>query len=187
MSEAATIQAIDNDLLHRLDPDGRMNLSSCLQCGRCSAGCAMRLETDILPHQLNRMVLFGLEEELLASRAIWTCLSCQTCVSRCPMKVDTPALVDRLRGISRKAPKDVEGVRIFNETLLRSVRRFGRVYDFGLMAEYKLRARDLFSDVGKLPTMLRKRKMALLPPLTGGRKAVARIFDRVRRMRRSER
>ena len=147
----------------------------------------MRIETDILPHQLNRMVLFGLEDELLRSRAIWTCVSCHTCVSRCPMKVDTPALVDRLREMSKEAPKDVERVRIFNDTLLRSVRRFGRVYDFALMAEYKLRARDFFSDLGKLPTMLRKRKIALLPPFIRGRRSVARIFDQVRRMRRSER
>ncbi len=63
----------------------------------------MRTETDILPHQLNRMVLLGLEERLLASKAIWTCASCHTCVSRCPMKVDTPALVDKLREMATDA------------------------------------------------------------------------------------
>lgn len=161
-----------------MDPDGRLNLASCLQCGRCSSGCTMRLETDILPHQLNRMVALGLTEQMLSSKAIWACVSCHTCVSRCPMKVDTPTLIDRLRQKAKAAPKEMDRVRIFNEAFLASVRRFGRVWEFGLMAAYKTRARDFFSDLGKLPAMLRKGKLSLLPPPKGARKAVATIFNR---------
>lgn len=178
-----TVTRIDRSLLQTVDPDGKLNLAACLQCGRCSSGCTMRLETDCLPHRINRMVMLGLKGELLKSRAIWTCVSCQTCVSRCPMRVDTPALVDRLREMGGEAPeRDLERIRIFNDTLLANVRRFGRNYEMGLMAIYKLRTRDLFSDMNKLPMMLRKGKMGLLPPRVRG-KAVARIFDRVRARR----
>ena len=187
MSRASEHGSPRPGLLGKLDPEGRMNLASCLQCGRCSSGCTMRLETDILPHQINRMIVFGLEDELLRSRAIWTCASCHTCVSRCPMRVDTPAAIDHLRMLAKSPPADVKRVRIFNDVFLGWVRRFGRTYEMGLMAEYKLRARDFFSDIAKLPMMLRKGKMSLTPPPTGGRREVARIFARSRRIRRAER
>jgi heterodisulfide reductase subunit C len=181
MNNTAPIEAINRDFAAGLDPEGKMRLSACLQCGKCSSGCTMRRETDVLPHRLNRMALLGMEKELLASKAIWTCVSCQTCVSRCPMKVDTPALIDRLRTMAGKAPaKDLNRVRIFNREMLASIRKFGRVYEFGLMGAYKIITLDLFSDLGKFPMMLRKGKMKLLPPVTRGRKAVAEIFERVR-------
>jgi len=185
MSNPATIEKIDSTLLNRLDPDGKLNLAACLQCARCSSGCTMRQETDILPHQMNRMVMLGLEERLLSSKAIWACASCHTCISRCPMKVDTPALVDALRAMATEAPADLKRVRIFNEIMLGSMKRFGRVYELGMMSIYKIRSRDLFSDVMKFPVMLMKGKMKLMPPSVKGRGAVASIFDKVRQSRRA--
>lgn len=186
MTSAALTNKIDTAFLKAVDPDGKLNLASCLQCGRCSSGCTMRQEIDVLPHQLNRLVVLGLKDRVMNSRTVWACASCQTCVSRCPMKVDTPALIDRLREMSeQKAPEDLEKVRLFNSAMLASVRRFGRVYEFGMMGVYKMRTRDFFSDVAKLPMMLRKGKMRLLPPRVAGRRDVATIFDRARRQRRS--
>lgn len=187
MSKTITIEKIDRSLIEELDPEGKLSLSLCLQCGRCSSGCTMREETDILPHQLNRMAALGMKKQLLESKAIWACISCNTCVARCPMKVDTPALVDALRSMAESAPGDLDRVRIFNETMLGSVKRFGRSYELGLMAVYKLKAKDFFSDLAKFPTMLCKGKMKLLPPSTEGRGAVAVIFDKIRNARRAQR
>jgi len=178
MAKPTTIKKLDGSLLAKLDPEGKLNIAACLQCGRCSSGCTMRTETDILPHQMNRMVMLGMEGELLGSKAIWTCASCQTCVSRCPMRVDTPALVDKLRAIAESAPEETKRIRVFNEVMLGNMRRFGRVYELGMMGVYKLKTRDFFSDLAKFPTMLRKGKMKLIPPASKGRGAVARIFDR---------
>jgi len=177
------VEKINPGFLGTVDPEGKMNLTSCLQCGRCSSGCTMRLETDIMPHQLNRMVALGMTDELLQSKAIWVCASCHTCVSRCPMQVDTPALIDKLRELAAQttSDKDSERIRVFNKIMLSSMKRFGRVYEFGMMGEYKLRTRDFLSDLTKFPTMLRKGKMKLMPPMAGGRKSMASIFDRVRR------
>jgi len=181
------VETIDWRLVQKLDPDGRLNLASCLQCGRCSSGCTMRQETDILPHQLNRMVLLGMRDQLLKSKAIWMCVSCQTCVARCPMKVDTPVLIDKLHAMAQAAPGDLRKVHVFNNVMLASMRRFGRVWEFGMMGVYKLRSLDLFTDLGKLPAMLRKGKFRMLPSVSKGRSAVADIFDRVRRARRAQR
>jgi heterodisulfide reductase subunit C len=129
------------------------------------------------------MAQFGLKDELLNSKAIWVCASCHTCVSRCPMQVDTPALIDRLREAGKDTAKDADGenVRILNRTMLESMRWFGRVYELEMMGRYKLRARDFFSDLAKLPAMLLKGKMKLIPPRTKGRKAAASIFAKARR------
>lgn len=183
MTNPTAITNIDRTLVAKIDPEGKLNLSLCLQCGRCSSGCTMRTETDILPHQMVRMAQLGLKDKLLESKAIWICASCHTCVSRCPMKVDIPSLVDKLREIASDAPEETKRIRIFNETMLGSMRRFGRVYEFGMMGFYKLHTRDFFSDVAKFPTMLRKGKMKLLPESVKGRGAVASIFDRTRRHR----
>lgn len=185
MPNAGVIAKMDNELLKRLDPEGKLNVATCLQCGRCSSGCTMRTETDILPHQMNRMVMLGLTDRLLASKAIWTCASCHTCVSRCPMNVDTPAIIDKLRAMASDAPADTQRIRVFNEVMLANMRRFGRVYEFGMMGVYKMRTRDFFSDLAKFPTMLRKGKMKLAPPSVKGRGAAAKIFDRAHRARSS--
>jgi len=183
----ATIEKLDDSLLKRLDPEGKLNISLCLQCGRCSSGCTMRSETDILPHQLNRMAVLGMTEELVNSKSIWTCASCQTCVSRCPMGVNTPALVDKLREMTQTAPsQDTDRVRVFNETMLDSMRTFGRVYEMGLMGVFKLKTRDFFTDLNKFPAMLRKRKIKLLPKRSRSAAEVASIFARTRRARRNK-
>ncbi len=181
MSNMLAINKIDEDFLKKLDPNGQLNLTACLQCARCSSGCTMRTEADLLPHQLNRMALLGMENELKSCKAVWLCVSCQTCVSRCPMQVNTPAMIDKIREMTKEAPGDLRRVRIFNDVMLASVRRFGRTYDFMLMAVYKLRSGDFFSDLKKLPAMLRKGKFNLFPPRTAGKKAVRTIFDNVLR------
>lgn len=177
------IDKVDQGLLQEVDPDGRLNLAACLQCGRCSSGCTMRQETDILPHQLNRMILLGMREQVLASKAIRVCISCQTCVSRCPMGVDTPALIDKLHAMAKPAEEELKKVDLFNSVMLDSMKRFGRVWEFGMMGIYKLKSGDLFSDLDKFPTMLKKGKFGLLPPSVKGRSAVARIFSRARQRR----
>lgn len=187
MTNQSTVQKIDGRLLAKVDPEGKLNIAACLQCARCSSGCTMRLETDILPHHLNRMVLLGMERQVLESKAIWVCASCNTCVARCPMQVDTPALIDRLREMAgESAGEDVKRIRAFNEIMLGSMKKFGRVYEFGLMGHYKLKTRDFFSDVAKFPTMLLKGKMKLFPHFAKGRKSVSAIFDSARARRRAK-
>ena len=75
------------------------NLLDCNQCGKCSAGCPIVAEMDILPSQVIRMAQLGMEE-VLESNTIWICASCLTCVARCPKGVDLPRMMEALRQIS---------------------------------------------------------------------------------------
>ena len=82
------------------------NLLACYQCGKCSAGCPVVSQMDILPNQIIRFSQLGLEDDLLASKAIWTCASCMTCNVRCPKGINIAEVIEALRQILLRARKD---------------------------------------------------------------------------------
>jgi heterodisulfide reductase subunit C len=157
-----------------------VDLSVCFQCKKCSSGCSVASLTKSRPSELMRQLHLGAGDELLASDLIWTCASCEICSARCPMGIDVAAVVDALRLLSlqRAAPKPAGDVPLFNRAFLRTVEKFGRSYEMGMVAAYKLGTGKWGNDVEKFPAMLRKRKIALLPPRGGDRKTVGRIFKR---------
>jgi len=59
-------------------------LRTCIQCGTCSASCPTAYAMDYTPRQLWRLMLLGLEEEVLNSRTFWLCTTCACCTVRCP-------------------------------------------------------------------------------------------------------
>ncbi len=154
--------------------------SACFQCHKCSTGCPIGPDMDLLPSQVMRLVHLGAEAEVLASRAIWLCASCEACTTRCPMEIDIAGVMDALRILAvdrQTALPDAHG-RQFCRSFLGSVRHHGRVFEMGMMAAYKLRTMDLFSDVGKVPQMLLKGKLALLPKRSGNVKELREVFRR---------
>lgn len=157
------------------------NISVCLQCRKCTSGCPVAGRADIKPHELVQLVRLGQTEEVLGGRMIWECTSCQTCATRCPQKVSIAALNDALRQMSKQRGKAGAGnaVVIFNEIFLKMVRGKGRMHEAGLMAFFKLRTRRFFEDVGKVPMMLKKRKLALLPKSAGDKTQRNAMFERV--------
>ena len=155
-------------------------VSACFQCHKCSTGCPIGPDMDLLPSQILRLVHLGAEAEVLQSQAIWLCASCEACTTRCPMEIDLAAVMDALRmlAIERKvAVPDGHGKQ-FNHSFLSSVRHHGRVFEVGMLAAYKLRTGDLFSDVDKVPQMLAKGKLSLLPHRSSSVKQVRELFRR---------
>jgi len=155
-------------------------VSACFQCHKCSTGCPTGPEMDFLSSQVMRLIHLGEEEMLLGSRAIWLCASCEACTTRCPMGIDIAAVMDTLRMMAIERKADVPNARgqKFNRSFLGSVRRHGRVFELGMIAVYKLRSGDLFSDVGKFPQMLAKGKIRLLPRRSADAKRVREVFRR---------
>ena len=157
------------------------NVAACLQCRKCTSGCPVAGRADIKPHELVRLVQLGQRDEVLTSRMIWECTSCQTCITRCPQKVDIAAMNDELRRISCAEGRIFAGTAVaaFNELFLRAVQRRGRIYEMGLMAAFKLRTQRFFADVGKLPMMLVKGKLPLLPRSVAGHGERKAMFKRI--------
>ena len=135
---------------------------------------------DFQSSQVMRLCHLGAEAEALESQAIWLCASCEACTTRCPQGIDIAAVMDTLRimAVERKAAvADPRGM-YFNRAFLGSVRRLGRVFEMGMMVAYKLRTRRFTDDLDKLPAMLKKRKLALLPKRTRNTAEVRQLFER---------
>ena len=155
-------------------------VSACFQCHKCSTGCPVGPEMDLLSSQVMRLVHLGAEAEVLQSRAIWLCASCEACTTRCPMGIDIAGVMDALRimAVEQKAATADARAEIFNRSFLGSVRRHGRVFELGMMAAYKLRSGDLLGDVGKFPALVAKGKIGLLPKRSGAAAEVREVFRR---------
>ena len=147
-------------------------VSRCYQCGKCSAGCPASQDMDYPPSLLLRYLQTGQpssDERVLGSYTIWLCLSCHACVARCPMEVDLPTIMDTLRGESLRRklvhPR-ARDIVAFHSSFLDIIRRFGRLWEVGLVAEYKLRTRHMLQDVTLVPAMLKRGKLPLLPHIS---------------------
>ncbi len=175
-----TLQWKDAALLDEVQRRAGTPVSACFQCHKCSTGCPIGPDMDLLSSQIMRLVHLGAEDELLESKSIWLCASCETCSTRCPMGIDIAAVMDTLRmmAVQRKAAVPDKHGKEFNRSFLGSVRRHGRVIELGMLAAYKLRCLDLFSDVDKFPKMLAKGKISLLPKRSGGTQEVRQVFKR---------
>ena len=161
-----------------------ISVQRCYQCGKCSAGCPAASEMDLTPSVLLRLLqteTAAADRQALGSYTLWLCLSCHTCSARCPMEIDLPKVMDALRSesLSRKLihPK-AKDIVAFHTSFLNTIQRFGRLWEVGLIAEYKLRTFHFWQDVVVAPVMLRKGKLSLLPSFR--QKFVKRIFENKR-------
>jgi len=169
-------------ILKRVQEISGADLSKCYQCKKCTSGCPVASMAQCPPSEMMRRLHLGMSDELLHSDILWMCVSCETCSARCPMGIDVAAVMDALRklAVQRGAAKPEGNVPLFNRAFLKTVQVFGRTYDLAMIAGYKLGSGKLLADTEKLPTMLRKRKIALLPPRGADRKTVRRIFKKTK-------
>lgn len=156
-----------------------VTIDLCLQCRRCASGCPISAYTRSSPSEIIKQLQMCAGEELLDSEFIWMCASCGTCFSRCPMKIDSSALMDALKVLAekRKAARPDGNMPLMNKILLGTIKYFGRTYDMGAMILYKIGTSSYLKDTDKIPVILKKGKIAILPPHGADRKKVKRIFS----------
>jgi heterodisulfide reductase subunit C len=80
---------------------GGENLKRCFACGSCTLSCPVsEVEDSYSPRRIIHLILLGLKDEVLSSKAIWYCLTCYRCQVRCPQEVKYPEIMRVLRKLA---------------------------------------------------------------------------------------
>lgn len=166
----------------------------CYQCYKCSAGCPISFEMDLLPHQVIRLVLFNQKEKALSSRTIWICASCETCTTRCPNGIDIAKVMDVLRQIQIESGKQAREpkVPIFHQAFLDSIKKTGRVHELTMIRKYiqksgdlkdKLKTGEWKNDLRLGIKMFLRGKLKITSSKSKGVKEVRRLFEKAKEHR----
>jgi heterodisulfide reductase subunit C len=152
----------------------------CYQCGNCTAGCPYTFVYDLPVHQIMRLLQAGQKETILRSHSLWLCATCESCTTRCPNLIDVARIMDVLRHMAgREGAVQEKQVKQFNDSFLDSVKKHGRVFEFGTLVKYILRSGRFWTDADLGPKVMRKGKIAPRPHDIKGKAEVARIFHSV--------
>lgn len=161
-----------------------VDVSKCYQCGKCSAGCSVHNcnGMDVSPNRVLRMVQLGLED-VLKTKTIWSCVLCSTCTTRCPRNIDVPKVMDALRITAKKRgiTQNAKVANVFHDAFMKSIKKYGRVYELGLVLERNLMTGKLFMDAELGLPMITKGKIAFLPKKVGSDQ-IQKIIENVKRM-----
>ena len=93
-------------------PNGE-ELNACFACSTCTAACPIANQWTYKPHQLIRMILLGMREDVLSSKEIWECLTCFQCQERCPQKVRVTDIIFDCKNLAAEqgiVPENIIGL-----------------------------------------------------------------------------
>ena len=184
MSEVQALSPIapSTELARQIQIQAGTNVNMCYQCGKCAAGCPVAYAMDYAPAQLIHAVRLGLDDIVLNSKTMWLCASCETCTTRCPQEVDIAKVMDaaKIMAVQRGVDPAIGSVRSFHQAALANIKRFGRMWEAGLIVSLKLRTGKYMKDVDLGKRMLRKGKLKVLPTFSGSRRT-GRLFSRVKK------
>jgi heterodisulfide reductase subunit C2 len=189
MSSHHEPSSASSTLAARLSREGEVSVVNCYQCGKCTAGCPAAEDMDVAPSQILRLLQTESEkheERALKSMSIWLCIGCETCVTRCPQEVDLARTMDFLRqeALARNvANPEADDIVAFHKAFMNSVEKGGRLFEFGMIGDYKLRTGHFFQDLGSAPAMFFKGKIGLFPHGGANKREVAEMFKRARAMK----
>lgn len=154
----------------------------CYQCAKCSSGCPVASEMDLLPHQVIHLAALGMEERALSSATIWICAGCYACATRCPNDINVTAVMDELReqAIAQNIPCPRPEILKFHQTFLKDLARRGRIHELRMMGEYNLAIGKPLNNAALAPKMFLKGRLHLLPPraLRGFKNWMSKLWNR---------
>ena len=108
-------QAPDLEFTRTISETVPGSLSSCYQCGTCTAICPMNVPV----RSIMRGAQVGIKELAIAD-GLWQCATCKECEVACPRDVEITGIIHSLRGLSykeRKVPPKLESAlwRVYEE------------------------------------------------------------------------
>lgn len=165
--------------VYEINKHTEQNILLCYQCQKCTATCPVSNYMDIKPDVVVRKSIFGKIDELSKSKTIWVCTGCETCGSRCPNLISVGKINELMREYAYKngIEPSVKPALDIHIAFLNSIRRFGIVHEASMLAEFKVRTKDFFSDIAIGLKMFFKGKIPFLPHKIKGLDEIKRIFE----------
>lgn len=121
MKKELSQEKLQDEIIKRVEEISGQNLFKCYQCGKCSAGCPVVSDMDILPNQVIRLLQIGESNHALNSKTIFLCATCFMCESRCPKGVDVSSVMDALRFIKQSSGLDYISPQAIPDKILSSL------------------------------------------------------------------
>jgi len=168
-------------LAEELKRDLDIDITRCLECGKCSGGCSYAHGFDYTPRKMVQLIKLEERGKLLRMRALWTCLSCQLCLDRCPSSIDMPRILDYLRGKAyAERLNDVHPeIEKFYEIMLSDIRNNGRISETLMMARFNFATRRYFSNADLGMKLFFKGKLKLFGPKTKNLNSLRALFAKL--------
>ncbi len=141
------IKKLDPDFKNRVARElGGEQIKKCFSCGVCSARCPIeKIEPEYNPRRIIRMILLGMEKELLQEEFLWHCSTCYTCQESCPQQVDFTEVVFALRNMAVRQGLAPPGMGAARNLLGQQ----GRMYEVGEFENEKRKEMGLPEIKGK--------------------------------------
>lgn len=128
-----------------LSTSGGEGVSSCIQCGVCSASCPNAARMDYSPRRTIALIRAGERKRVLASNSPWICATCYMCTVRCPRDVKPTELMHALERLAVRhnlRSRKVSTPEMYG-SFISSIRKNGRVHEVGMMMDYYLKTNPL--------------------------------------------
>jgi quinone-modifying oxidoreductase subunit QmoC len=87
----------DISFIEELQRSSGSPLSTCMQCGACTASCSLSADQDVFPRRQMIMAAWGIKDRLMADPWVWACHQCGDCTVTCPRKVRPGDILSALR------------------------------------------------------------------------------------------
>ncbi len=184
---AALTVASDLSFVEVVRESSGQDVRTCYYCQKCTAGCPTAFVMDRKPAQLLRLIQLGERERVLGSTTVWMCIGCETCGTRCPNEIRLAPVMDALRQMALDEGYPPEtAVYSLHRSFLDSIRRWGRMHEVSMLAEFKTRElltehpvffRGLLSDVKLGADLLLSGKLSLLPDRIQGLEEIRALFE----------
>jgi heterodisulfide reductase subunit C len=141
------------------------DVNLCYQCEKCTSGCPVSMEMELVPAQIMHASQLNLKERILKANTIWLCASCETCTTRCPQSIDISKVMDALRITARreKWKAKVPLVPVFYTLCYWAIRYIGCIYEMGVAGFLRLRSGRMIKDMPLAKEFIKKGKLRLFP------------------------
>jgi heterodisulfide reductase subunit C len=108
---ASPLHDADRQTVDKIGALSGQSISTCMQCGTCSAVCPMVDSMGMTTRHGMLLLNFGRAQEVIDACIGEVCASCHACMVRCPRGIDVTKVFESVRQLTLRANTDLIGVR----------------------------------------------------------------------------